>query len=325
MSQFRFSTTDFPESERVNAFQDVYASIANTDMEPYQGHAPFVEMVGQLLPNLGVYESIVSPHLSRRTATHVAAESNDNLALVVPIDRSALIYPENSEPLHCMPGEAVLMSTDSIHQALNPNAITIAVIVAPRTQIAPRVSDLNKCLMKKISSASVPELRLLVGYTRMLVQMKQDLSPELASLASAQIHDLLTLLLGAKQDEMEIAKGRGLRAVRLKAVKSDILEHITDSELSISHVALRQGISPQYIRALFHSEQTTFADYVTGIRLEQAYRLLRSPLHMGCSISTLAFAMGFNNLSWFNRVFKQRFGLTPSDVRDLFRQSADLP
>lgn len=159
----------------------------------------------------------------------------------------------------------------------------------------------------------------------MLVQMKQDLSPELASLASAQIHDLLTLLLGAKQDEMEIAKGRGLRAVRLKAVKSDILEHITDSELSISHVALRQGISPQYIRALFHSEQTTFADYVTGIRLEQAYRLLRSPLHMGCSISTLAFAMGFNNLSWFNRVFKQRFGLTPSDVRDLFRQSADLP
>ncbi|SEG20178.1 hypothetical protein SAMN05216334_14113 [Nitrosomonas ureae] len=39
MSQFRFSTLDFPENERVNAFQDVYASIANMDMEPYQGHA----------------------------------------------------------------------------------------------------------------------------------------------------------------------------------------------------------------------------------------------------------------------------------------------
>lgn len=319
MSQFRFSTLDFPENERVNAFQDVYASIANMDMDPYRGHAPFVEMVGQLLPNLGVYESIVSPHLSRRTVTHVAAESNDNLALVVPIDHSALIYPENGELLHCMPGEAVLMPTDSIHQALNPNTMTIAVIVVPRTQIAPRVSELNDRLMKKISSTSVPELRLLVGYTRMLIQMKQDLPPELASLASTQIHDLLILLLGAKQDEVEIAKGRGLRAVRLKAVKSDILEHITESELAINQVALRQGISPQYIRTLFHSEQTTFADYVTGLRLEQAYRFLCNPLHTDRSISALAFDIGFNNLSWFNRVFKQRFGLTPSEVRELLQ------
>lgn len=320
MSRFRFSTLNFPESERVNAFQEVYASIANMDMEPYLGHAPFVEMVGQLLPNLGVYETIVSPHTSRRTRAHVAAESNDNLALIVPINSSAIVIPKNSDQLNCSPGEALLIPTDSIHQALNPNKMSIAVIAIPRLLIAPRVSDLSRHLMKKISSAYAPELRLLVGYARMLIQMKEDLSPELASLASTQIHDLLTLLFGAKRDESEIANGRGLRAVRLKAVKSDILEHITDSELSINQVALRQGISPQYIRALFHSEETTFADYVTKLRLERVYRLLCNPLHIGSSISTLAFSMGFNNLSWFNRVFKNQFDLTPTEVRELFQK-----
>jgi len=316
MSQFRFSTLDFPESERVNAFQEVYASIANMDMAACQGHAPFVEMVGQLLPNIGVYETIASPHHSRRTRAHVAAESNDSLALVVPINNSALIIPNNSEPLHCLPGEALLMPSDSIHQALNPNTMSVVVIAAPRKLIAPRASDLNKHLMKKFTNASAPELRLLVGYVRMLMQMKEDLTPELASLASTQIHDLFTLLCGAKKEEAELASNRGLRAARLRAVKEDIMAHITDSELSINQVALRQGISPQYIRALFHSEETTFSDYVTGLRLAQVYRLLCNPLHIDRSISTLALDMGFNNLSYFNRIFKQRFGLTPTEVRN---------
>ncbi|MCE7915872.1 MAG: AraC family transcriptional regulator [Nitrosomonas sp. PRO4] len=316
MALFRFSTQDFSVSERVNAFQEVYASIANIDIDSSQQHPPFVEMVGRLLPNLGVYETIISPHSSRRTRAHVATENNDNLALVVPIDNTAIVIPENEEPLRCLPGEAVLIPSHSIHQALNTHTMSIAVIVVPTKLIATRASDLNKHLMKKFSSANAPEIRLLVGYTRMLMQMKDDLSPELAALVATQIHDLFVLLCGAKQEEAAMAKDRGLRAARLRAVKEDIVAHITDSELSINQVALRQGISPQYIRALFHSEETTFADYVSGLRLEQTYRFLRNPLHIDRSISTLALDMGFNNISWFNRIFKQRFGLTPMEVRN---------
>lgn len=273
-------------------------------------------MVGKLLPDVGVYETIISPHSSRRTRAHVAAEKSESLALIVPIDNTAIVIPENEEPLRCLPGEAVLIPSNSIHQALNTQAMSIAVIVLPTKLIAARVSDLNKHWMKKFTSKDAPELPLLVGYTRMLMQMKDDLPPELAALAATQIHDLFVLLCGAKQEEAAIAKDRGLRAARLKAVKQDITAHITDCELSINQVALRQGISPQYIRALFHSEETTFADYVTGLRLDQAYRFLCNPLHIDRSISTLALDMGFNNISWFNRIFKRRFGLTPTEVRN---------
>lgn len=323
MSQLKFSSRDFPESERISAFQDIYAAIASLDIQPYSDQPSFVEMIGQLLPNLGIYAVTATPHLSRRTHAHIAAENNDDLALLVPLNGIAVIKPENGDSIYCQPGDALLVSSDSIHQAHIADTISIAVINVPAMLIAPRVSNLGECLMKKVASVSTPELRLLVGYTKMLIQMGDSLSPDLASLASTQIHDLLTLLLGAKQDEMETAKSRGLRATRFRAVKCDILGHITDSELSIDQVALRQGISPQYIRALFHSEETTFADYVTGLRLKQTYRLLCNPLYTNRSISTLAFDMGFSNLSWFNRAFKQRFGLTPSEVRNLSRRSED--
>lgn len=282
-------------------------------------------MIGQLLPNLVIYENIVSSHLSQQNFAHVAAENKDDLSLVLPLDHSVVILSADRKPVLCLPGEAVLMPAGSIHHAINLNTISIALIFASRTRLASGLYDLNNYLAEKICSASAPGLRLIIGYTKMLIKMKDELSPELASLASIQINDLLTQLLGAMLGKAEVTQSSNLRAARLKAIKIDILEHIADNELSIHQVALRQRISSQYIRALFHNEETTFADYVTKMRLEHVYRLLCNPLHIGSSISTIAFNLGFNNLSWFNRVFKQRYGLTPKQIRELIQQSLNQP
>jgi AraC-like DNA-binding protein len=43
--------------------------------------------------------------------------------------------------------------------------------------------------------------------------------------------------------------------------------------------------------------------------------MLASPHHVGDTISAIAFAVGFADLSHFNRAFRRRYGCTPSDVR----------
>jgi AraC-like DNA-binding protein len=43
--------------------------------------------------------------------------------------------------------------------------------------------------------------------------------------------------------------------------------------------------------------------------------MLADPRYAGLTISGIAFAVGFGDLSTFNREFRRRFGLTPSDVR----------
>ncbi len=321
MSQLKFTSCDFPESEPVPPLQDIHAAIAGVDTLSYPDQSSCIEIVGQLLPNLRVYA--VTATLPRHTHDHVPAENSDNLVLLVPLDGIAAINEEGSDPLCCQPGEALLIPIDLIHQVHIAETVSIAIIDVPATMIAPQVSRLGEYQIKKISSASIPALHLLAGYTRMLMQMGGSLSPDLTLLVSTQIHDLVTLLFDTKREEAQVASKCSLRAARLQAVKHDIMEHITDSELSISQVAQRQGISPQYIRTLFHSEATTFGDYVTELRLERAYRYLCNPLHINCCISTVAFDMGFNTLSWFNRAFKQRFGLTPSEVRNLSPQPAD--
>ena len=51
-------------------------------------------------------------------------------------------------------------------------------------------------------------------------------------------------------------------------------------------------------------------------RLAAAYRGLRRLTPANVPISTIAFDCGFTDISHFNRMFRQRFGCTPSDVRN---------
>lgn len=46
-----------------------------------------------------------------------------------------------------------------------------------------------------------------------------------------------------------------------------------------------------------------------------AHRMLRDPLLASRRISTIAFDIGFSDLSYFNRTFRRAFGVTPSHPR----------
>jgi AraC-like DNA-binding protein len=121
--------------------------------------------------------------------------------------------------------------------------------------------------------------------------------------------------MGATPDAAEIAKGRGLRMARLRAIKADIAEKLTDPDLSVETVALRQRVSPRYVQMLFEQEGTTFSQYVIGQRLARAYRMLSDPRFVDRSITSVAFDAGFGDMSYFNRAFRRCYGGTPSDIR----------
>lgn len=56
----------------------------------------------------------------------------------------------------------------------------------------------------------------------------------------------------------------------------------------------------------------TFIDYLNAYRLETACRMLRSTA-MG--VAEVCYAAGFNNVPYFNRVFRRAMGATPSEWR----------
>ncbi len=159
-------------------------------------------------------------------------------------------------------------------------------------------------------------LGLLLGYVRLLHARHKPHSSEFGRLAAGHIRDLMATMIGSGSDGDPPAYERGgVRAARLRAIKADIGRHLGEPALSIGAVAVRHGISPRYVRKLFQDEQTTFSDFLLLLRLERSRQLLRSG-HTATTIASIAHACGFNDLSYFNRTFRRRFGITPSDFRN---------
>lgn len=160
---------------------------------------------------------------------------------------------------------------------------------------------------------------LLHQYHDLTVRHAPDLDALAQSAASQHLLDLVVLMLGTRRDEAELAKERGLAAARLEAIKADILARLGDGNLTLASVAQRHRVSPRSIQLLFERTGVTFSEFLLEQRLMRAARLLRDPLHRLNKISDFAYLCGFNDVSYFHRTFRQRFGMTPSDakVRDM--------
>ena len=60
---------------------------------------------------------------------------------------------------------------------------------------------------------------------------------------------------------------------------------------------------------------TTFSEFLTRLRLSRAHRLLCEPASSHAAIATIAYDIGFGDLSYFNRRFRRQYGQTPREVR----------
>jgi AraC-like DNA-binding protein len=89
--------------------------------------------------------------------------------------------------------------------------------------------------------------------------------------------------------------------------------------LSVTSVAAKLGITARYIATLFEREGTSFTAFVLEQRLGLARSLLEDANRAETSISTLALVTGFGDISYFNKCFRRRYGMTPSDARRIAR------
>jgi AraC-like DNA-binding protein/ligand-binding sensor protein len=117
--------------------------------------------------------------------------------------------------------------------------------------------------------------------------------------------------LSALSNQLMTEKSNSEPPLVLKA-REYIEKHKTE-ELSLANVAKAAGASVFHFCKVFH--KTTglkFTDYVARVRLEDARTRLLNP---NLRISEIAYDVGFQSLTQFNRTFKRVFGQSPTDFR----------
>jgi AraC-like DNA-binding protein len=94
--------------------------------------------------------------------------------------------------------------------------------------------------------------------------------------------------------------------------KEFIHEHQTE-ELSLGQVAKAVNTSTFYFCKMFKKiTGINFTDYLSRVRIEKSKNLLLNP---NLRVSEIAFEVGFQSLTHFNRVFKKILGQSPTEYR----------
>ncbi|MEM5344191.1 helix-turn-helix domain-containing protein [Paraburkholderia azotifigens] len=97
--------------------------------------------------------------------------------------------------------------------------------------------------------------------------------------------------------------------------KRYIESHLGDTALDVAGIAAGVHVSPQHLQRLFRTKGISLMRYVWQARLERARLLLRALEPRNSSIQEIGWQCGFTTAAHFSRLFKQQYGVSPSDFR----------
>jgi AraC-like DNA-binding protein len=160
-----------------------------------------------------------------------------------------------------------------------------------------------------------PALRLLDGYLRSLTSLEEPPPPDLAPIIGVHLLDLAAAALGPTAEAVEIVAKRGVKAARLRAILTEVARRFSDPDFDLDNVAGALGLSRRYVQQLLEETGKSFTEHLVERRLERAFAMLTDRRCLHLAIIDIAFAAGFGDVSHFNRMFRRRFGETPSGVR----------
>lgn len=118
--------------------------------------------------------------------------------------------------------------------------------------------------------------------------------------------------------EAEICLNRLMRLIESEKI-------YRDPQISLQSLARRLKINPRYLSQIINERlNKSFFELINTLRIEEARHLLAESAK-NRSVLDVAYEVGFNSKSAFNRVFKEIAGTTPSDFRKTAARKPEKP
>ncbi|MDR1107258.1 MAG: helix-turn-helix domain-containing protein [Treponema sp.] len=130
------------------------------------------------------------------------------------------------------------------------------------------------------------------------------------------------LYLSAERMTEQVFSFREIRhAAALRRAERYILENYT-RKISLKEIAEASDLSAPYFSTIFREEMgENFSSYLNRLRVEKASRML---LETDLSLSEIASFCGFEDQSWFSKIFKSYMGQSPGKYREQDHWTSEL-
>lgn len=215
----------------------------------------------------------------------------------------------------CGAGEAVLYASARAVELDYGAASRQTLLIMPAAEVRARLAQLDQLLCLALTDHT-PAMEMVRQMAAVCVALPFDQMDQLSQTYAARaLLEAVVSALALVPVPLE-APGPRMARFHLSRIKEYVSANLHDSELSVRMVSEALRISPSHIHRLFEGSDQTLSAWIWSQRLLACRKLLEDPTRAHLPISQVAYSQGFNNASHFARMFRTRFGSTPSAWRE---------
>ena len=239
------------------------------------------------------------------------------------------VFTINDEVLTVQTGECIFVNGGQIHSAFSKTAACTYFSVVFDTELLTHSFDacreyfdgikMGKFKICTHFKSSYPSQKKVVLKVKTIIEeltvknigYELVLKSELLSIFSVLFREELFTL----RSENHKGPLHSKKYHTLKKIMGYIYQNY-DKKIKLTDISESVSFTPQYLCKFFKEmTDTNIASYINHYRIEAASTLLKIST---LSITDIALECGFDNLSYFNRVFKKQMGCTPTVFRSKY-------
>ena len=255
-----------------------------------------------------------TPHKVMCTSREISRAPKECYYLNLQFAGQSVITQGDNE-IHLKTGQVGIFSSSTPFRIeLIPSpAIGVASFWVPRERM-----DQIACTEDRFDGVHLSGLStlgpLLATTMQTALENRHTLSNDERTTLFDTILNLVPLAAGRQATDDAMA-GNALASATQLSLLRHIERMLNDPDLSVVNVASSFGISKRYLHKLFEPMGMTFSHYILNKRLERVSADLSNPSLRHHKINEIAYRRGFSDLSYFNKRFKIKYAMTPTEFR----------
>lgn len=305
-----FTTRGLPAPRKLAYWNALSSeSIAAMEIRPRDVGAFEGEMLREAVGALTILDVRSTAVRLQHHEAHVRRLTTPSYILLAPLQGRMMLSVDHGDSVDVASGELCLLDHGRTYQLEHGDGMRTLCVDIPRAALDALLPAPQRVVGCPLRRAQRP-VRLLAGLLR---ELGEELHPgSAASFTPAFAQGLLGFIAEACGGDPGGQPGLG---VGICGLHSRVEARLTEPELAPGQIAREAGISERQLRALFAQTGESFTAYVRRRRLERCAEWLDNPAWAKVGITQLAFRAGFNNATHFGYVFRNQYGMTPSEWR----------
>jgi len=265
------------------------------------------------LAKLRVYDIDIDPVVIHRRAEDIMRDAVIDNFLTTFLEGEALIC-QGSQQFSIGPGQLAVIAGGLPYTTHYQRPSRRLVLRIPHQLFHDRVLGRDDFRFEASLIGDSGLVPIVVSMFRTLAEEAEHLSEtEQYTLAESFLELVGAVVRASLKDQGRPHKSS--RDALMRRVYSYLESHYADPKLGPDKIAAANGISTRYLHSLFRESGTTVSRWIWDRRLKAAREDLLDPSLRHMRVSEIAYRRGFNDSAHFSRSFRERFQISPSQLR----------